>query len=64
MLTAALEGYVVLRAYIQELLHALRSILFLTGAASVAELRGRERVVTGRTAEWLHTRGLSLTQNG
>lgn len=53
MLTAALEGIDELRAYVQELLHALRVALFLTGSATVAELRTRQRVVTGDTASWL-----------
>lgn len=57
MLSAALEGYEALRSYVAELLHALRVALFLTGAATVAELRLRERVVTGATAEWLRQLG-------
>lgn len=58
MLTAALEGREALHAYIQELIDALRAILFLTGAATVQGLRSRDRVVTGRTADWLRARGL------
>lgn len=53
MLSAALEGREPLRAFVAEFLHALRVVLFLTGAATVHDLRQRDRVVTGRTAEWL-----------
>jgi isopentenyl-diphosphate delta-isomerase len=57
LLTAALEGYDALRAYIQEFLATLRAVLFLTGSRTPQELKQRERVVMGRTAEWLRALG-------
>lgn len=56
MLAAALESYSALQTYAAELLHTLRVVMFLTGTRRPEELRGGERIVTGRTAEWL--RGL------
>jgi isopentenyl diphosphate isomerase/L-lactate dehydrogenase-like FMN-dependent dehydrogenase len=57
MLSAALEGREVLHAFVAEFLHALRVVLFLTGCASVPELRNVHHVVTGRTADWLRALG-------
>jgi isopentenyl-diphosphate delta-isomerase len=59
MLTAALDGYGALCDYIAEFIEGLRVVLFLAGASTVTELRGRPRVVTGRTAEWLNALGAS-----
>ena len=53
MLSAALESQEALGTYIVELLHGLRSVMFLTGSCAPPELRTRERVITGETAEWL-----------
>ena len=57
LMSAALEGEEALRTYVEEFLHTLRTVLFLTGSVNVAELRQAERVTLGRTAEWLHARG-------
>ena len=57
MLTAALEGEDTLHVYVGELLHTLRVVMFLTGAATVADLRTRDRIITGSTAEWLRATG-------
>jgi isopentenyl-diphosphate delta-isomerase len=53
MLSAALEGQAALQRLVEELLHALRVIMFLTGARKPSDLRSRERVITGQTAVWL-----------
>jgi len=53
MLSAALEGIDALRSYVAELLHGLRVVMFLAGCRTAAELRTRERVITGETAAWL-----------
>ncbi len=53
LMAAALEGYDALRSYIEELLTTLRTVLFLTGSRTPADLRAKERVVLGRTGEWL-----------
>jgi len=59
MLTAALEGYPALEAFVEELLHTLRAVMFLCGARTVEELRNRPRVITGFTAGWISSRGLT-----
>jgi isopentenyl-diphosphate delta-isomerase len=59
MLTAALQGYDVLRDYVAEFIEGLRVVVFLTGARTISELHNRPRVVTGRTAEWLNALGAS-----
>jgi isopentenyl-diphosphate delta-isomerase len=56
-MSAALEGYDALRAYVTELLETLRAVLFLTGSRSPAGLRSRDPVILGRTAEWLRQSG-------
>jgi isopentenyl-diphosphate delta-isomerase len=56
MLTAALDGEAALHAYIGEVLHTLRVVMFLTGARTVADLRACDRALTGATAEWLRAR--------
>ena len=61
MLSAALEGDTALHAYVAELLHALRVVLFLTGCRTVQELRTSDRVVLGATAEWLRARGCGVS---
>jgi isopentenyl-diphosphate delta-isomerase len=58
MLAAALEGFDPLCAYIEELLDTMRAVFFLTGSASVEKLHACDRVITGRTAEWIRARHL------
>jgi isopentenyl-diphosphate delta-isomerase len=53
LLSAALEGYDALRAYVEEFLATLRAVLFLSGSRTPRELQTRDRVVLGQTAEWL-----------
>lgn len=57
MLSAALEGYDALHAYVAEFLSTLRAVLFLTGSRTPRDLKARPRVILGPTAEW--TRQLS-----
>ena len=57
LLTAALESYQALQAYVAELLHTLRVVMFLMAARTPPDLRRRERVITGETGQWL--RGLA-----
>jgi len=56
-MSAALEGADALHAYVTEFLATLRAVLFLTGSRTPGELQERERVVLGRTAEWLRELG-------
>lgn len=55
LLSAALLGEQELLTYIGQFLHALRVVLFLTGARTPRDLRAQKHVVTGQTAEWLRT---------
>ncbi len=57
LMSAALDGYDALRSYIQELLATLRVVLFLTGSRTLHDLRDRQHIVLGRTAEWLRQLG-------
>ena len=52
MLSAALESQETLYRYVDELVHTLRVVLFLTGSATIAALRRGERAITGETAAW------------
>ncbi len=56
-LKAASEGADALRTYLAQFLDELRVAMQLTGAGTVAELRGIPAVVTGATREWLDLRG-------
>jgi isopentenyl-diphosphate Delta-isomerase len=58
MLSAAVESYELLEAHIGELLHTLRSAMFLTGARTPHDLRRSERVIGGATAQWLEGLGV------
>jgi isopentenyl-diphosphate delta-isomerase len=57
LMSAALEGYEAVQTYLDELLGTLRVVLFLTGSRTVAELRERPPVITGRTRDWLEALG-------
>jgi isopentenyl-diphosphate delta-isomerase len=53
LLQVALQGDQAVSALIEQFLLELRTVLFLTGSADVRALQGKQRVVTGRTKEWL-----------
>ncbi len=53
LLQAALEGDQAVDTWIDQFLHELRTVLFLTGSANLAELRRRPRVVVGGTRAWI-----------
>jgi isopentenyl-diphosphate delta-isomerase len=57
LLQAALEGDQAVDTWIDQFLHELRTVLFLTGSASLADLRQRPRVVTGATRAWIEQLG-------
>jgi isopentenyl-diphosphate delta-isomerase len=59
LLQAALEGDGAVDAWIAQFLHELRTVLFLTGSATIAELRTKPKVVTGSTRAWLDQLGYS-----
>ena len=53
LLQAALEGEPAVDAWIEQFLHELRSVLFLTGSQDVPALQAKPRVVSGATRAWL-----------
>jgi isopentenyl-diphosphate delta-isomerase len=53
LLQAALEGDAAVDTWVEQFLHELRTVLFLTGSSSQAALRTRPRVITGLTRAWL-----------
>jgi isopentenyl-diphosphate delta-isomerase len=53
LLGAALEGADAVSAWIERFALELRAALFLTGSASLADLRRRQPIVLGETAQWL-----------
>jgi len=59
LLTAALEGDDAVDAWIAQFLDELRVATFLTGCASIVELRSVPRVITGESRRWLDDLGYS-----
>jgi isopentenyl-diphosphate delta-isomerase len=57
LLQASLAGDAAVDAWLEQFVHELRTVLFLTGSRSVAELRGRPRVILGDTSTWLRQLG-------
>jgi isopentenyl-diphosphate delta-isomerase len=56
-LQAALQGDEAVDLLVDQFLHELRTVLFLTGSRSVAELQTRPRVILGQTNAWLQQLG-------
>jgi len=57
LLQAALEGDAAVDTWIDQFLHELRTVLFLTGSADLPSLRRQPRIVTGVTKAWLDQLG-------
>lgn len=58
LLQAALEGGdVAVAVWVDQFLHELRTVLFLTGSRSIAELQTRPHVILGDTRLWLEQLG-------
>jgi isopentenyl-diphosphate Delta-isomerase len=57
LLEAALAGDAAVDGWIEQTLEELRVALFLTGSATVAELRRRPRVILGETRAWVDQLG-------
>lgn len=57
ILLAATRGQKKVEKALQVVIEGLRNAMFLVGAESVAELKKVPLVITGKTAEWLKTRG-------
>jgi isopentenyl-diphosphate delta-isomerase len=60
MLQAAVKGVKETKATLSLMIDELRNAMFLTRAESVQSLRKTPIVVTGKTAEWLRTRGFDV----
>ncbi len=60
MLKAAVQGVGATEKSLTLLMDELKTAMFLTGAKCIQELKNVPVVVTGKTAEWLKTRGFSL----
>jgi isopentenyl-diphosphate Delta-isomerase len=57
LLQAAMAGDAAVDAWVDQFLHELRTVLFLTGSRTVAELQTRPRVILGDTRAWLQQLG-------
>jgi isopentenyl-diphosphate Delta-isomerase len=57
LLQAALEGDAAVDRWIDQLLHELRTVLFLTGSKDLAALRRQQPLVVGETRAWLDQLG-------
>lgn len=57
LLQAALAGDAAVDDWINQFLDELRTVLFLTGSASVEELQSKPRVITGLTRQWISQLG-------
>lgn len=57
VLRAAIEGEAALDAWIGQFLHELRTVLFLTGSRTAADLQARPRVILGPTQAWMNQLG-------
>jgi isopentenyl-diphosphate delta-isomerase len=64
VLKAAARGEKALRKFLENFLTELKVTMFLSGCRRVKELREAELVVTGRTREWLISRGFDLQRLG
>jgi len=60
MLKAAVKGADEVQRKLSLLTEELRNVMFLTGAENVQQLANVPLVVTGKTAEWLRTRGFDI----
>jgi isopentenyl-diphosphate delta-isomerase len=59
-LEAAVKGAKATENLLSLLIEELRNVLFLVGAAKIRDLAKTPLVVTGKTAEWLKTRGFNV----
>jgi isopentenyl-diphosphate delta-isomerase len=53
LLLAALDGYDAVAAWIEQFIAELQTAMFLTGAATPADLQRRPPIILGQTADWL-----------
>ncbi len=60
VLQAAVKGVEETKARLRLLIDELKTAMFLAGAGSVQSLQRTPMVITGKTAEWLRTRGFDI----
>ncbi|MCW4044023.1 MAG: type 2 isopentenyl-diphosphate Delta-isomerase [Candidatus Bathyarchaeota archaeon] len=60
VLQAAVKGVEATEEVLSFLMEELRNVMFLVGAEKAAELAKAPVVITGKTAEWLKTRGFNI----
>lgn len=60
MLEAAIKGVEETKNALSLLIEELKNTMFLVGADSIQTLKKRPLVITGRTADWLKTRGFDV----
>jgi len=59
-LAPALKGPKEVKKILSLVINQLRNVMFLIGADSIERLRASPLVLTGKTAEWLRTRGFNI----
>ncbi|MGE3267707.1 MAG: type 2 isopentenyl-diphosphate Delta-isomerase, partial [Chloroflexota bacterium] len=64
LLLAALDGYEAVAAWIEQFIAELRTALFLSGSATLNDLRRRRPVILGETAQWLQQLVPAQTDEG
>jgi isopentenyl-diphosphate Delta-isomerase len=64
LLQAALEGDAAVDRWIDQLLHELRTVLFLTGSPDLKALRAKQPLVLGQTRAWLEQLGYAASAAG
>jgi isopentenyl-diphosphate delta-isomerase len=64
LLQAALEGDAAVDRWIDQLLHELRTVLFLTGSPDLHALRATRPLVLGQTSAWLEQLGYAASAAG
>lgn len=62
LLSKAVESYRAVVEELERIAEELRVAMFLVGARNVEELRNCDAVITGRTKEWLESRGIDCTK--
>ena len=61
-LETAVKGVKATKTLLSRLIEELRNVMFLVGAENVEALANTPVVVTGKTAEWLKTRGFNVEE--
>ncbi len=64
LLKPAMKGSRFVNERIRDLIGQLKTAMFLTGARDLSELKNKPMVITGKTREWLLSRGFNLNKYG